>query len=237
MKQAEIFRAPLLSAIAAICLLLSAVSTYAAGQTSAGTAPQEQASTPSKFSGAFPAMLLKPLDSKKLKVGDPVVVQSVAKIHTASGVLIPSGTKMIGHVTQAQARSKGDPESSLAVVFDKLVLGKNEEVPVKGTLQAIGPAIYKTGPPDAGPATPGTTLSGGGAKGVGASGTAGFSTPPPSSSTQSDPVAGGVHPMVTPESKGVVGVKNLQMDDKSVISSTGKDVKLDEGTQIMIHVE
>jgi len=231
MKQAAISRT-------AICLLLSAASAYAANPTSPGQTPQEQAtSTSSKFSGAFPAMLVKPVDSKKLKVGDPIVVQSVANIHAASGVFIPAGTKMIGHVTEAQARSKGDPQSSLAMVFDKLVLGKNEEVPVKGTLQAIGPAIYKTGPPDVGPATPGTTLSGGGAKGVGASGTAGFSTPPPTSSMQIDSVAGGVHPVVTPESKGALGLKNVQMDDKSVITSTGKEVKLDEGTQLMIHVQ
>ncbi len=232
MKQAAIFRARLLSASAAICLLLSAASAYAANPTSAGATAQEQANTSSKFSGAFPAMLLKPLDSKKLKEGDPVVVQSVAQIHRASGVFIPAGTKMIGHVTQAQARSKGDPESSLAIVFDKLVLGKNEEVPIKGTLQAIGPAIYKTGPPPTGPATPGTALNAANKSDGG-----GFTTAPPTSTMHLDPIAGGPRPVVLPESKGVLGVKNLEMDHKSVITSTGNDVKLDEGTQMMIHVE
>jgi hypothetical protein len=44
-------------------------------------------------------------------------------------MLIPSGTKVIGHVTQAQARSKGDPQSSLAIVFDKFEVAKDEDIP------------------------------------------------------------------------------------------------------------
>jgi len=32
-------------------------------------------------------------------------------------------------------------------------------------------------------------------------------------------------------------VKGLDMDDKSVLTSTGKEVKLDAGTQMVVHAE
>jgi hypothetical protein len=43
--------------------------------------------------------------------------------------------------------------------------------------------------------------------------------------------------MLGPHSTGVIGIKNLQLDNNSVLTSTGKEVKLDSGSQIMIKVE
>jgi hypothetical protein len=38
-------------------------------------------------------------------------------------------------------------------------------------------------------------------------------------------------------SQGVVGVKDLGMDSAGVLTSPGKEVKLDSGDQILIHAE
>src|SRR5208283_825227 len=95
---------------------------------------QGQANAPSAITGTIPALLSKPLDSKKAKEGDPVICQTAGTFHDQTGRLISNGTKVIGHVTQAQARSKGDAQSSLAIVFDKVQLG-GQEIPIKGTLQ------------------------------------------------------------------------------------------------------
>jgi hypothetical protein len=40
--------------------------------------------------------------------------------------------------------------------------------------------------------------------------------------------------MLTSESKGVLGFKNLEMNSDSVLTSSGKEVKLDSGTQMLI---
>jgi hypothetical protein len=220
MKQAAILRARLLPAIAAMCLLLGAALPYSAKA-------QDQASSRSvtPMRGSFPAVLSKSIDSKKLKEGDTVVCQTFATLHAQSGALIPSGSKIIGHVTQSQARSKGDPQSSLAMVFDKIEVGKGEELPINGVLQAVAPSLGDTGP-QAGPATPGTTLGG--------SGQASGGTVAPPTTMQ---LGGGVHPMLNSQSKGVLGFKNIEMDDNHVITSTGKEVKLDNGTQMMIRAE
>jgi hypothetical protein len=36
---------------------------------------------------------------------------------------------------------------------------------------------------------------------------------------------------------GVLGIRNLQMDKDSVLTSSNKEVKLDSGTQMMIRAE
>jgi hypothetical protein len=44
-------------------------------------------------------------------------------------------------------------------------------------------------------------------------------------------------PILQPDSKGVLGVKNLHMSSDGALSSAGKEVKLDSGIQILIHAE
>jgi hypothetical protein len=184
--------------------------------------------------GSFPAVLVKSLDSKKVKDGDTVVCQTSGTVHAQSGMLIPSGTTVIGHVTQAQARSKGDPQSSLAIVFDKFEVAKGEDIPINGVLQAIAPSLGDRGP-QTGPATPGTTLGGHAGSNSGAAASGG-NVPPPTSSMQISGPASGT-PILGPNSQGVLKVKNLQMDASGVLTSPGKEVKLDSGTQIMIRAE
>lgn len=172
--------------------------------------------------GAFPCSLVKSIDSKKAKEGDPVVCQTASPLRDQYGKLIPSGTKMLGHVTQAKARSKGDSESSLAITFDKIELSKGNEIPMKGTLQAIGPGL--SGGPDTGPATePG--LHGGA-----------------SVQTQSTTLGkeGGTHAAASgplnSDSKGS-NVKGVDLGDNSVLTSSGKELKLDNGTQMVVRAE
>jgi hypothetical protein len=171
-------------------------------------------------------MLVKGLDSKKVKEGDPVICQTIAALHSRSGLLIPSGAKVIGHVTLATARSKGSPDSTLAVVFDKIEVTKGKELPMKGTLQAIGQPVQDTGP-NTGAA--GSNVLMGGDKSGGSPGT----TPPPMAA---QPAMGNTaRPVLIATSQGVLGLHNLQLDANGVISSPGKEVKLDNGTQMLIH--
>ena len=205
-----------------VCLLLAAGPAY----TQAGS--QTEAKTPSAITGTIPALLSKPIDSKKAKEGDPVICQTAGSFHDQTGRLIGSGAKVIGHVTQAQARSKGNPDSTLAIVFDKIQLGKNEEVLIQGTLQAVGPALDISGP----------NTATGYAQGPGANrGGGAATTAPPPSGVQGFPVGSDTKALLTSQSKGALGVKNLQLGDDGVLTSPGKEVKLDAGTQMMIRAQ
>jgi hypothetical protein len=143
--------------------------------------------------------------------------------------MIPTGAKVIGHVTQAQSRSKGNPDSSLAIAFDKIEYAKGEEIPMKGTLQAVAPSLgspvldMSAGPPQLAISTSGRGNSNG-------------NGPPPTSSVQlAGPNSG--TPILKPTSQGVLGVKNLQMDANGVLTSPGQEVKLESGMQLMIRAE
>lgn len=88
----------------------------------------------------FNATLNAPLDSKKCKPGDPVTARTSEAVKSEGKTGFPKGTKLIGHVTMASARAKGDSESAIGVVFDKAVLKHGQEVPVNVAIQAIASA-------------------------------------------------------------------------------------------------
>lgn len=210
-------------------LVAGSVSVLAAQSATSAAPPAAQAGTANpenQIKGAMPVRLVKPIDSKKLKEGDTIVCETIATVHSRSGLMIPSGSKVIGHVTKAQARSKGDPDSTLGIAFDKIEYGKGEDVPINGTLQAVGPSLGSSGP-NAGPADPGNSLSGRGGNG---------SSAPPTSSMQIGGARNGT-PVLVSTSQGVLGTKNLQMGSDGVLTSTGKEVKLDPGTQLLINVQ
>jgi hypothetical protein len=86
------------------------------------------------------AALSAPIDSKKAKEGDPVNARTTEATKANGKTVIPRDTKLVGHLTQASARAKGDSESSLGIVFDKAVLKNGQEVPLNVAIQALAMA-------------------------------------------------------------------------------------------------
>jgi len=229
-------------------LLTFSVSAVSAGYGQAADPPTTppaaavQTNPDKMFQGAIPTTLLKALDTKKLKAGDTVVCQTMAALHSRSGLLVPSGSKVIGHVTQAEARSKGGSDSSLAIVFDKLQMSTGKTLPMKGILQAVGPPLGNN--EIATTATGGLGMGGGGMGGKG--GTAGntATVAPPSNTAVAGPNSG-VHPLnqsgsipiLNSESQGVLGIKGLEMGKDSLLTSSNKELKLESGTQMLVHAE
>ena len=184
--------------------------------------------------GVLFAKVDKTLDSSKLKDGDAVEVEMASGIKLPDGTVVPKGSKLMGHVVVAKARSKGDPGSQLNVVFDKLNVANGKQLSVKGTVQAVFPPADE---PD--PGVPGAaTAHGGGGYGA----TAG-APPPPDYRPMNDIKTGSntssssrVEPAMDPKSTGVQGMGNLQLED-GILSSTGKNVKLGGGVRLIVHVD
>ena len=218
--------------LALVLLSASFVNARSAAQQAAPNQSPSDATSPASSSsgmikGSFPIMLPKSIDSKKLKEGDPIICQTVAPLRTSVGI-IPSGSKVVGHVTEAKARSKGDSDSTLGLAFDKIEYGKGKEAPMKATLQAVGPPLGG----DSGL----TTAAGGGAlAGRGdAPGSQATTAAPQASSSLPNPKA---KPILIATSEGVLGIKNLEMNKDGVLTSPNKEVKLDNGTQLLIKAE
>src|SRR5258707_8354740 len=86
---------------------------------------------------AINAELTAPVDSKKAKPGDPVAGRTTEPTKSNGKTVIPKGSKLVGHVTQASSRAKGDSESALGIVFDKAILKNGQEVPLNVAIQAL----------------------------------------------------------------------------------------------------
>jgi hypothetical protein len=115
----------------------------ASGNASASTsasAQNGQASGSLASGTAINATLSSPIDSKKCKPGDPINARSTEAVKSDGKTVIPKGAKLVGHVTQASARAKGESESSLGMVFDKAILKNGEEIPLNAGIQAIAAA-------------------------------------------------------------------------------------------------
>ncbi len=83
------------------------------------------------------AALTRPVDAKKNKPGDAVTAKTTENVKSDGQVVIPKGAKLVGHVTQAKARAKGESESALGIVFDKAILKNGQEVPLNAGIQAL----------------------------------------------------------------------------------------------------
>ena len=80
------------------------------------------------------ATLSKPLDADKAKIGDPVAV------HVAKGDSgLPGSATLIGHISEVQVHTGDHAESSLTIVFDKLILSDGQEAPFTAVIVKIEP--------------------------------------------------------------------------------------------------
>jgi len=110
----------------------------ATSSTSATAQTQNGQANASLASGtAFNAALSSPLDSRKCTPGDTVRAHTTEAVKSEGKTVIPKGSKLLGHVTQASARANGQADSALAIVFDKAVLKSGQEVPLNVAIQAL----------------------------------------------------------------------------------------------------
>lgn len=205
---------------------------------------QDRSAASQQGTGEIPVQLARSLDSRKLKQGDTVEARTTDELRMGDGTVIPRGSKVVGHVTAATARAKGDPESSLGIVFDQVALNDGRTIPLKADIQAIGPPpnLAPAAAPGANPAPmPGAPGNMGGPPNSG-----GLGAPP--SSIPNNPFPGNQQPtppqgntqssdQLTPESTGVVGLHDLQLEQNSTLTSRGKQIKLQAGSQILLRVQ
>jgi hypothetical protein len=236
-------------------------------QTPTSTSTAAAAANGSLASGSpIEASLTKSLDTKKAKKGDPVNARITEDAKEQSGTtVIPKGSKLEGHVTQASSREKGDSYSTLGIVFDKAILKDGQEVPLNVSLQAIALSQDAATAPASGGGM-GMSPAGGGSQAPSAGrpgGMGGGMSSAPSSSPSTAPMptntntatnvdtdnamagkgaVGGLNPSgkLNPNSRGVFGLQGIGLataegaQQTAVITSTDKNVHLDDGTQLLL---
>ena len=79
------------------------------------------------------------LDSKSAKAGDSVVVKTNEKVRTAEGLVIPKGSRLIGHVTGVEAHGSGHADSSMSILFDQAELKGGQSVAIHSVIETVTP--------------------------------------------------------------------------------------------------
>jgi hypothetical protein len=177
--------------------------------------------------GSIFVTVKKTLDSSKVKEGDAVEVELSQSFKTPDGTLIAKGSKVVGHITEAKARAKGDARSELAITFDKINIAGGKQMFVKGIVQAVAPPAEEPEPIMAGKAS-------GAAGGGYTSATVGTVTDAKSGSNMGS--ANKDEPAMNPKSVGAGGMHDLQLED-GVLYSKGKNVKLGQDVRVTVHIE
>ena len=200
----------------------------------------------------IPARLTKSVNAKKAKKGDEVVATVTQDLRNNAGtILVPKDTKIVGHVTQARARSKQQKESEVAIAFDRAVPKNGEPMQMPMSIQAI------IAPPNRNPASanqqasgyPGPETGGVPTGPSGRPGSMGGAAPPTANAPQTSgsapsevPAGAQAQPQITGNTQGVVGIENLKLSaapdatQGSVVSSEKGNVKLDDGTFLLLRV-
>jgi hypothetical protein len=207
------------------------------------------------------------VDAKKAKSGDQVEAKLTQDVKSNGTVVLHKGSKLVGHVTEAQAKSRENAESKLGVVFDKAVLKGGQEVAFNGVIQAIAPPVQaslsaagdESSSLGSGMGSGGGSMGGGrsggvvgGATGtvspaigstVGAVGSTAGSVGGSATGAVNNTVGATAHGALNSTSQGVVGLQGLALNTAangsaqgSVITSAGRTVKLDSGTQMVLQV-
>lgn len=225
----------------------AASSTSSAQQGNATNAAHDENATAAGSGQAVMVELMKTLDAKKLKAGDPVSARLTQGMRASDGTFVAAGSVVKGHVTAATAKANGAPQSSIAIAFDNVALKNGQQLPLQATIQAVGappilaPEQYGgvgSQPVMTPPGTPNSpgTLSGTGPMG-GSAPVTGLPQPGNPPQTNGNPGTAPSPGGLTTESTGVVGLRNIELQSGSTLTSTGKDLKLDSGTEIVLRVQ
>lgn len=193
----------------------------------------------------IPVQLTKSIDAKKAKTGDEIEAKVTQDMKTGNGaIVVAKDTKVIGHVTEAQARTKDQKESQVGIAFDRAVMnGSDVKLPM--SVQAIiappNSNANATAAPSDNSGQPAQTNSNSRTSGMGSSSQSRPSNDATSNETGATTNAE-ARPPITGSTQGVVGISNLKLamadnsTQGSVVSSEKNNVKLETGTMMLLKV-
>ncbi len=211
------------------------------------TACLAQSSADTKASASVPpgttvqAELLKAVDAKKAKPGDEVVAKVTQEVKANDKVVLPKGSKVMGKVTQAQGRAKGQDESELGLVFDSAVLKDGTQVPISFTIQAVANSSGAMAQAALDAQASSTSISmANNAPGGGMAGRPGLGSQA-QGAAGADLHAGNAAStdhggQVTSTSRGVIGLPGLTLASGTLITSSTSNVRLEGQTRFLLRV-
>jgi hypothetical protein len=76
------------------------------------------------------------LDVQRARVGDQVVLKTTSAVKQNGRVVVDKGSRLVGRVTEVQQRSRGNAESRVGILFDRLENGKMT-LPINAVITSV----------------------------------------------------------------------------------------------------
>ena len=83
------------------------------------------------------AVLTSSLESRSAIAGQEFTLKTISDVMVDDKLVIPKGSKILGHVTEAVTKGKDQPQSELLLVIEKAVRPNGSEVPLQGIIAAL----------------------------------------------------------------------------------------------------
>lgn len=195
------------------------------------------------------AVVVKRLETKSASLDQELTLRTISDVVVDGIVVIPSGSRVIGHVVELATKSKGSEQSILAIVIDKAVLESGREIALEAIIAAVAaprddslssdptygmmhsnePKMVGTGPRSASrPGEPSSSSK--------VESTATLSTARINGEMRKDL-------LLNAESQGAIGFSGLSLSWRltappavTVFSSNRKEIKLEAGTQVLLRM-
>jgi hypothetical protein len=91
----------------------------------------------------FNAELTRSVDARRVRPGDEVEAELTEDVRATDGATLSKGTRLVGRVTEvrpqgeAGGNARAAAESQLGILFEKAIVGRNREVPIDASIQAL----------------------------------------------------------------------------------------------------
>ena len=195
------------------------------------------------------AVVVKRVETKSATVDQEFILRTISDVLVDGTVVIPSGSKVVGHLVEVATKGKGSEQSTLAIVIDKAVLESGREIYLKAIIAAVA------APPDGSlPSDPTYGMMHSNEPkmvGTGPSNAARPGELSPSSKVDSTAtlntarINGEMRKglLLGPDSQGAIGFSGLSLSWRlttppavTVFSSDRKEIKLEAGTQVLLRM-
>jgi hypothetical protein len=80
------------------------------------------------------------VDARKCQPGQKITAKTTRDVKQNGRVVLHKGTRLVGHVSRVEYRSKENAESAVGIVFDEAIMKDGEHVPFHASIQALGEA-------------------------------------------------------------------------------------------------
>ena len=83
------------------------------------------------------ALLSGTIDSKTATAGQDITLVTQSDVEVDGKLVIPKGSKLVGHISEVKVKSKDVPQSSLSLVVDKAVKNDGSETKLQAIIAAV----------------------------------------------------------------------------------------------------